>query len=141
MFGLKNNRKHQAFLLITLGVVITFFSYQNFQYPQTIEKSSVDLSTGLYSSDVEIQKTRQRLNSQVPNRSRLGSEAPVSSKSNKVTESKEAMKLTLKRAPATKKKKIAKKISKNPEKKKSKKGLKKPKKKTAKEKTKPQSAR
>lgn len=119
MSEFRNREKRQALLFITLGLVVTLFSYQNFHYPETIKKSEVDVGASLDASDLEIQKTRQNLN---PEHS-----VPIaSSPRTQVIESNAPLKLKLKRAPAKsvvakKKKKKPKKLKKTFKKKKSKK--------------------
>lgn len=94
MSEFKNREKRQALLFITLGFVISVFSYQNFQYPERIQKSQVDFGASLRSSDLEIQRTHQHINPQTaPTRAMATSKTQI-------LESETPMQLRLKRAPA-----------------------------------------
>jgi len=121
MLGFRNREKRQAFLFITLGVVMTIFSYQNFQYPEHLKKSSIDVDASLNASGLELQRTRQKLNASAGGAMKV---LPMVSRT-QVTESAAPMKLKLKRAPAkssmSKKKSKKSKTLKKPKKKKPKK--------------------
>lgn len=94
MSEFKNREKRQALLFVTLGFVISVFSYQNFQYPERIQKSQVDFGASLRSSDLEIQRTHQNMSPQTaPTRAMAASKTQV-------LESEAPMQLRLKRAPA-----------------------------------------
>lgn len=99
MSEFKNREKKQAFLFITLGLVITVFSYQNFQYPEHLKKSSIDVDASLNASAAELQKTRRRLDADVELRAPVPTSNLASSQT-QVLESTAPMKLKLKRAPA-----------------------------------------
>ncbi len=91
--------KRQALLFITLGLVMTIFSYQNFQYPEHLKKSSIDVDASLNASAIELQRTRSRLGAD----SELRLRAPMpnlASAKTQVIESNAPMRLKLKRAPA-----------------------------------------
>lgn len=100
---------------------MTIFSYQNFQYPEHLKKSSFDVDASLNASALEVQRTRQKLNAEAGTTMKV---LPMVSKT-QVTESSAPMKLKLKRAPAksgvSKKKSKKKKTLKKRKKKKSKK--------------------
>lgn len=98
MSQFKNREKRQAFLFITLGLVISIFSYQNFQYPEAIKKSAVDVDASLDASDLEIQRTRRRLSSYSQLRSSSKPNPALAPPKTQVVEA--PMKLQLKRAPA-----------------------------------------
>ena len=99
MSEFKNRERRQAFLFITMGLVMTVFSYQNFQYPEHLRKSSVDVDASLNASAFELQKTRNRLNADSELRSPVPTPHLASSRT-QVIESNAPMKLKLKRAPA-----------------------------------------
>jgi len=82
-----------------MGLVMTVFSYQNFQYPEHLKKSSVDVDASLNASAYELQKTRNRLNADSELRPPVPTPNLASAKT-RVIESNAPMRLKLKRAPA-----------------------------------------
>ena len=99
MTEFRNRERRQAFLFITLGLVMTVFSYQNFQYPEHLKKSSIDVDASLNASAVELQRTRRRLNADSELRPPVATPHLASAKT-QVVELHAPMKLKLKRAPA-----------------------------------------
>lgn len=95
----KNREKKQALLFITLGLVMTVFSYQNFQYPEHLKKTSIDVDATLNASEVELQKTINRLGADADIRPQ-GLPIKLASTKTQVVDSDVPMKLKLKRAPA-----------------------------------------
>ena len=88
-----SRQKKQSFLFFLLGLLTLIALFQNFQYPQEITKSSVDVTSVLNSSETEIQNTRQQI---VPNPQMPAVAAPRT----QVVEASSALKINLKRAPA-----------------------------------------
>lgn len=99
MSEFRNRERRQAFLFITLGLVMTVLSYQNFQYPEHLKKSSIDVDASLNASAVELQSTRTRLSADAGLRPPVLTPNLASAKT-RVIESNAPMKLKLKRAPA-----------------------------------------
>ena len=102
-----NRKKKQSFLFLLLGVLIMLVSFQNFEYPERISKTSVDLTQVLNSSETEIQNTKMNLNSNV--------EPAFPTQATTISEPDAPIRIKLKRAPAkviSKKKKKKKKLKK-----------------------------
>ncbi len=87
-----NRKKKQSLLFLVFGILIMLISFQNFEYPEQISKTPVDLTQVLNTSETEIQNTKMNLQSVEK------TALPVQTVT--VSEPDAPIKIRLKRAPA-----------------------------------------